>query len=71
MSLFKKQKLSFNPIDPLGDGLREAIEASQRSPEAIRLQEDISSDYLQNTWEEITHDIKHDPEWFQFAREAE
>lgn len=71
MKLFTKQQLAFEPIDPLGDGLREAIEAEQRESEAIMLQDENLGDSLQYAWEEISHDIKHDPEWFHFADSAE
>jgi hypothetical protein len=70
MKLFTKD-LTFEPVDPLGDGLREAIAAEQGESEAIRLVEDGAAESLQHAWEEIVHDVESDPEWFHFAGETE
>lgn len=50
-----RHKLAFQPIDPLGDGLREMIQNEQRSPHAIRLYEDESGS--DNFWREVERDI--------------
>lgn len=68
MNIFRR-KLAFEPIDPLGDGLREAIEAERRSPEAIDLYDDTHEGALVSAWQEIVHDVENDPEWFRFASE--
>jgi len=59
--------ISFQQADPLGDGLREEIEAEQLEPEAIRLYEDESQ--LEQRWQEIQEDVKKDPDWFHFTEE--
>ena len=62
MSLF--HRISFRPIDPLGDGLREEIAAEQQEPEAITSLEDIDTQQLAQVWGDIEKDVKNDPTWF-------
>lgn len=61
MSLF--HHISFHPVDPLGDGLREEIVAEQQESEAIDLEE-IDEQGLSQFWGEVEEDVKNDPEWF-------
>ena len=55
MSLF--HHVSFKPIDPYGD-VRDAIEAEQLAPEAIRLEDEIDEAELERRWEEITREAR-------------
>lgn len=66
IKIFSK-KLTFSPADPLGDGLREQIEAEQQDSEAIKLEEGLQDDAIDNYWSHVEQDIKADPEWFDFA----
>lgn len=45
--------ISFKPIDPLGDGLREDILAEQMEPEAIVLEDVPSSESIESMSEYI------------------
>jgi hypothetical protein len=67
MSLFSRH-LAFQPVDPLGDGLGDEIEAEQHEKEAIVLEEQLDGS-LANSWEQILDDVKHDPDWFQFTED--
>lgn len=62
MSLF--HHVSFQPIDPLGDGLREEIAAEQQEPEAITSLDDIDGQELARVWGDIEEDVRNDPTWF-------
>jgi hypothetical protein len=64
MSLF--HHISFKPIDPLGDGLREEIAAEQQEPEAIR---DLEDGFDENFWSKVEKDVENDPEWFHFSED--
>lgn len=64
MSLF--HRISFNPIDPLGDGLREEIVAEQQEPEAIG---DLEDSFDENFWTKVEKDVANDPEWFHFSED--
>jgi hypothetical protein len=69
MSLFSHQ-ISFQPIDPLGDGLREEIAAEQQEPEAlISLEEGLSEGQLSEYWQSVVQDVENDPEWFHFSED--
>lgn len=49
--------VSFQPADPLGDGLSDEIEAEQREPQAIHLDElDMSPD-VQKFWDRVDADL--------------
>lgn len=69
MSIFRKQTLSFAPIDPLADGLGDDIAAEQREAEAIHSLEDTSAEDLERFWSGVVEDIKKDPTWFEFSNE--
>lgn len=56
--------ISFKKIDPLGDGLREEIEAEQLEPEAIILEDGVIEGELEARWESIQEDFKSDPEYY-------
>lgn len=61
--------ISFKPVDPLGDGLREDILAEQLEPEAIVLEEVPSEDALGDYLESITADIQQDSEKLTYSEE--
>jgi len=65
MQLF--HHISFKKADPLGDGLREEIEAEQLEPEAITLEEGVNEGELEQYWQSVENDIDKDPEWFRFS----
>lgn len=67
MSLF--HHISFKPVDPLGDGLREEIAAEQQEPEAIETLEDLDAEKLGKFWNDVEEDVKNDPEWFHFSED--
>lgn len=72
MSLFNfKHPISFLPIDPLGDGLREDIIAEQLEPEAITLEEEVDEAALAEYWQDVERDIEKDPTWFRFDDEGQ
>jgi hypothetical protein len=56
--------ISFKQVDPLGDGLREEIEAEQLEPEAIILEDGVVEGELEAAWETIKEDFKSDPEYY-------
>lgn len=69
MSLFNHH-ISFKQIDPLGDGLREEIEAEREEPDAIgTLEEGIDEGQLTQYWQSVESDIEQDPEWFKFSED--
>lgn len=68
MSLFNFHHVSFAPVDPLDDGLREEILAEQRDPEAMTL-EDVNAESLSEYWQSVEADIAKDPSWFWFDEE--
>lgn len=59
MKLFHKA-LRFEPIDPLGDGLREIINRERTEDERIELTDYIDASELLRKWEEIQHDFSLD-----------
>jgi hypothetical protein len=61
--------VSLGKIDPLGDGLREMIEAEQLEPEAITLEETPDGQSLSEQWQNVVAEVENDPEWFNFAGE--
>ncbi len=63
------RRVSFSPIDPLGDGLREEIIAEQSEPEHIVLQERLDEGDLANYLESITSDIQEDSDGFTFSED--
>lgn len=68
MSLF--HRIAFQPVDPLGDGLREEIAAEQQEPGAIeRLEEGLDEQQLSQFWGDVVEDVKNDPEWFHFSED--
>ena len=68
MSLFHRI-LSFQPIDPLADGLGDDIEAERAEPEHFELHEQLDG-RLADAWEEILTDARHDP-GFAFVSDDE
>ncbi|MGO3701599.1 MAG: hypothetical protein ACTJG2_00195 [Candidatus Saccharimonadales bacterium] len=63
MSLFHRSP-RFNPIDPLGDGLGDAIARERAEPEHIDLTESVNSHDLEHQWDMIHQDLTKDPLWF-------
>lgn len=63
MNIFHHNSIGFQPVDPLGNGLREEIMAEQQEPEAILLEEMLSEDALADYLKTIVEDIQSDPEW--------
>jgi len=61
--------IQFQTPDPEDNGLREEILQEQLEPEAIRLEDGINGDELSRSWQSITSDLEHDPEWFAFNEE--
>ena len=55
LHIFRSQ-VEFEPIDPLGDGLGDAIEAEQQEPQAILLEESEDGDARQ-FWRAIEDDL--------------
>ncbi len=49
-----RSRLAFEPIDPLGDGLREMIRREQSESQAIRLHED---EFDTGLWREMAQDM--------------
>lgn len=61
MRLFSSSSLRFDPVDPLGAGLAEAIERERAEPERIELTDYIDASELLQQWEAIHHDLLQDP----------
>lgn len=59
--------ISFVKPDPLGAGLAEEIAAEQSEPEAITLEESLDANELRSSWERITDELSHDPEWAELS----
>lgn len=66
--LFSKPRIAFAPVDPLGDGLGDDIEAERRNPDArMDLTDQIDGDELSYRWGTLLDEARQDPEWFDFA----
>ena len=63
-NLFHKMHLP--DIDPLGGGLAEEIAAEQSDANRMTL-DDIDSNELASSWEQIVRDVEKDPEWIRFS----
>jgi hypothetical protein len=61
--------VTFTPIDPLGDGLREEIIAEQSEPDRIILEKGLEEGDLVSYLESITTDIKSDADEFTFSED--
>ena len=61
--------ITFSPIDPLGDGLREEIIAEQLEPERIVLEERPDEAELARYLESITADIQSETDKLTFSRD--
>lgn len=64
-----KHHLSFTPVDPLGDGLREDILAEQSEPEAIDLEKGLDEDNLVDYLSSITADVQSDSDTFTYTED--
>jgi hypothetical protein len=72
MSHFLKHfigSISFTPIDPLGDGLREEIVAEQSEPDHIVLDERPGEEDLAAYLESITADIQNEADKLTFSQD--
>lgn len=58
---FRRRKVAFQPIDPLGNGLREEIAAEQAEPERFVLHEQLDGS-LGERWATILADVHSDPD---------
>lgn len=57
--MFKfSHKMQLSPIDPLGDGLREEIQAEKAEPEAIRLEESFDDEDFLQYWQQVADSIE-------------
>lgn len=63
--------VTFKPIDPLGDGLREDILAEQAEPEAfvLKLKDRPDENDLVDYLKSITADIKSDNDEFTYSED--
>lgn len=61
--------VTFTPIDPLGDGLREEIIAEQNESDRIVLEERPNEGDLVGYLESITSDIRGDADEFTFSED--
>ena len=61
--------VSFTPVDPLGDGLREDILAEQSESDRIILEERPDEGELVGYLESITADVKNDREEFTYTED--
>ncbi|MBC7512132.1 hypothetical protein H7142_00510 [Candidatus Saccharibacteria bacterium] len=62
MSLFHKQQLAFQPIDPLADGLGDDIKVERNEDGHFELTEQLDG-RLADEWEEILSDARRDPDF--------
>ncbi len=62
MKLHHSHNINFAPIDPLGNGLREEIQAMQEGPEAIDLYEVPTESALAEYLDMMVDDTDDDPE---------
>ncbi|MEO5950432.1 MAG: hypothetical protein ABIQ04_03200 [Candidatus Saccharimonadales bacterium] len=69
MTFHLLKSISFRPIDPIDNGLREEIIAEQQEPDAITFEEGLDEGQSQAFWENVEEDIHKDPEWFTFDNE--
>lgn len=51
------RKLQFEPVDPLGDGVGDAIREEQSRPESIAFQQDIDGNSLTAFWSQVERDL--------------
>ena len=51
-------RMSLTPIDPLGDGLREEIEAERQEDDAIDLNETLDDEDFTRYWQEVSDSIE-------------
>lgn len=65
MLFFHRKKITFDPIDPLDNGLREEIAAEQAESDRFELSDQIDTN-LPDKWEAILVDARQDPD-FTFA----
>ncbi|MFZ1361069.1 MAG: hypothetical protein WAS27_03550 [Candidatus Saccharimonadales bacterium] len=67
MSIFKRNTIRFNDVDPLANGLADDIAREQHEPEAIHSLEDTSSHDLAEFWGRVVEDAKRDKDFFAYA----
>lgn len=59
--------ITFKPVDPLGDGLREEILAEQNDPDHIDLNDRPSEDELVSYLQSITTSIQDETDTLTFS----
>jgi hypothetical protein len=62
-------RISFDPVDPLGDGLGDEIMHEQLEPEAITLEEDINASELSQFWQSVDVTDEQDPRQPNFTEQ--
>lgn len=66
--LFSSHHITFDPVDPFGDGLGDDIAAERRDPDTVMdLSDQLDGDELSSNWGVLLEEVKQDPEWFDFA----
>jgi hypothetical protein len=51
-------RMNLTPVDPLGDGLREEIEAERQEADAIDLNEALDDEDFTRYWQEVADSIE-------------
>lgn len=69
MSIFQRKTVTFDAVDPLGDGLGDDIAAERREADAITSLEDNDPADLAAFWGGVVDDAKKDQDWFDFSNE--
>lgn len=67
MHIFRQ--ISFKKVDALANGLDDDIAKERADASAINLGQDLDSGDLANFWDKVVHDVKQDPDWFDFTKE--
>jgi len=62
MLFFHRKKITFKPIDPLDNGLREEIAAEQRESDHFELSDQVDMT-LPDKWDAILADARQDPDF--------
>lgn len=57
----RKKAIEFNPIDPLGDGLREMIESERASEDAFDIHEQLTAHALDSYWRSVDTSSDDEP----------
>lgn len=60
--LFRHKKITFSPIDPLDNGLRDEIAAERAESDHFELSDQVDAE-LPDKWEAILVDARQDPDF--------